>query len=123
MTARLIRRIAILLVALYASGQVALAQAACGLDRGAMAQAMTMAAGDTCDDCGQMVTDTLTATCVAHCTADLQLTPSDPVSIPDAGFVPLPALRKPPVGTGPPLSAELLAAAVPRRILLHSFQI
>lgn len=123
MTAHLIRRIAILLVALYASGQVALAQAACGFDRGAMAQAMTMAAGDTCDDCGQVATDTLTATCVAHCTADLQLKPSDPVSIPDAGFAPLPTLRKPPLETGPPLSAELLAAAVPRRILLHSFQI
>ena len=104
---------------------MALAQATCGLDRGAMAQAMTMAAGDTCDDCGQVGTntDTVTAACLAHCTADLQLTLSDPVSIPDAGFVPLPALWKPRVGVGPPLSAKLLAAAVPRRILLHSFQI
>lgn len=87
-----------------------------------MAQAMTMAAGDTCDDCRQLPGDVLTATCVAHCTSDLQLTAADPVSIPEAPFAPL-ALRKVRVGTGPPFSAQSLAAGVPRRILLHSFQI
>ena len=122
MTARLIRRFAIFLVAFYALGQLAVASAACQLDRNAMAQAMTMSAGDTCDDCVQVAVDALSAKCLAHCTADLQLTPGSPASIPAATYA-FAALPKARVGTGPPVSTEPPAAGVPRRILLHSFQV
>ena len=123
MTFRFIRRIAILLLASYAFGQAGVALAACGMDRGAMAQSMAMPAGDTCDDCVEVATDAVTATCIAHCTADLQLAASEPVSIPDAVYAPLPSLPKARVGTGPPVPAQTLAASVPLRILLHSFQV
>src|SRR4051812_10170272 len=73
MTLRLIRRVAIALLAFYAFGQASVALAACGMDRGSMAQAMTMPAGDACDDCATPVGDSVSALCVAHCTADLQI--------------------------------------------------
>jgi hypothetical protein len=123
MTLRLIRRIAIVLAAFSAFGHASVALAGCGMDRGAMAQSMAMPAGDTCDDCVKIATDAVTATCIAHCTADLQLAPGEPVSIPDAVYAPLPSAPKARIGTGPPVSAQTLAASVPRRILLHSFQV
>jgi hypothetical protein len=123
MTLRLIRRIAIVLLAFYAVGQASVALAACGMDRGVMAQSMAMPGGDACDDCVKVASDAVTVTCIAHCTADLQLAASEPVSIPDAVYAALPSAPKARVGTGPPVSAQALAASVPRRILLHSFQI
>lgn len=123
MTARLIRRIAILLLASYALGQAALAQAACGLDRASMAQSMAMPAGDTCGECVTVAADAVTATCIAHCTADLQLVPGEPVSIPGPVDAPVPPAPKARVGTGQSLAAQTLASNVPRRILLHSFQV
>lgn len=123
MSPRLLRNIALAVLALYAFAQASVALAACEMDRSAMAQAMAMPAGDTCEDCVEVATDALTATCLAHCTADLKRTFSDPVSIPDATCAPLPPLPKTRVGTGPPFLAEPLAAGVPRRILLHSFQV
>jgi hypothetical protein len=123
MTSRLIRRIAIALLAPYAFGQASVALAACGMDREAMAQAMAMPAGDMCDDCVEAGTDSVTALCVAHCTADLQVAGTAP----DVGVAPattasmlvvaVPRFRSPPLlGPVPP-------GAPPRRILLHSFQI
>jgi hypothetical protein len=104
MTSRLIRRIAIGLIAFYALGQASIAMAACGMDRSAMAQAMIMAA------------------CVAHCTADLQLTTATADAVPARAIesratIPVPSFRSPPVVAYPP------PATPPRRILLHSFQI
>ena len=123
MTLRLIRRIAIALVAFYAFGQANIAFAACGMDRGAMAQTMSMPAGDTCDDCAKAGADSVTAMCVAHCTADLQVAgPAPhaavaPVIIGSMLAVAVPRFRSPPV------VAYLPPGAPPRRILLHSFQV
>ena len=123
MTLRLIRRVALALVAFYAFGQASIAFAACGMDRGAMAQAMSMPAGDTCDDCAKAGGDSVTAVCVAHCTADLQVTAAAPEAPPALAVaesltaVAVPRFRSPPVvGYLPP-------GAPPRRILLHSFQV
>lgn len=123
MATHLIRRIAIFLIAFYAFGQASVAFAACGMDRGAMAQAMAMPAGDTCDDCVKANADSVTALCVAHCTADLQV----PAAAPDA--LPAPAAAESltafavPRFRSPPILAYLPPGAPPRRILLHSFQI
>jgi hypothetical protein len=121
MTARLIRRIAIALVAFYAFGQASVALAACGMDRGAMAQAMAMPAGDSCDDCAKAGADSVTALCVAHCTADLQLTGAAPDAAPAvAGVLMVAAV---PRFRSPSVLAYLPPGGPPRRILLHSFQV
>ena len=123
MTSRLIRRIAIALVAVYAFGQTSVAFAACSMDRGAMAQTMSMPAGDMCDDCAKAGADSVTALCVAHCIADLQVTGAAP----DAAVAPaiigsmlavaVLRFRNPPIPRLVPFDAP------PRRIMLHSFQI
>lgn len=123
MMTRVHRRIAIPLVAFYALGQAALAHSSCGLDRGSMAQSMAMPTGDTCDDCVTVAADALTATCIANCTADLQLAPGKPVSIPNAAYEPLLTLPKARLGAGPPVVAYPLPLMIARRILLHSFQV
>lgn len=123
MTARLIRRIAIALLALYAFGQASVALAACGMDREAMARAMAMPAGEPCGGCAPAERDSVGAVCVAHCTADLQTvstTPGD-AAPPSAIVVPLKAV--PPVFRSALLLACPPPGAPPRRILLHSFQI
>jgi hypothetical protein len=122
MTSRLIRRIALALLALYAFGQASVALAACGMERGGMAQAMAMPAGDTCDGCATADADSVTALCVAHCTSDLQLTGVAP------DVVAAPAVQSPtalPIARfgSPPVLAYLPRATLPRRILLHSFQV
>lgn len=121
MTARIVRRIAIALLALYAFGQASVALAACGMDREAMAQAMAMPAGDACDGCAGPAADSVTAACVVHCSADLWLAPdqSEVLAAPMAhrGGV------APATFVSPPISACLPPGAPPRRILLHSFQI
>lgn len=124
MTSRLIRRIAIALLAFYAFGQASVALAACGMDRSEMAQSMAMPAGGTCDDCAKTAGDSVTALCVAHCNADLQVagTAPDAVVAPAAIIesilaVAIPRFRSPPV------AVYLPPGAPPRRILLHSFQI
>lgn len=123
MTRHLLRRVAFVLIAFYAFGQATVALAACGMERGAMAQAMAMPAGDGCDDCAQGGTSSVTASCVAHCNADLQLTGSAPdAAVPVAAIadalmvVAVPRFRSRPV-------LAHLPAAPPRRILLHSFQV
>ena len=120
---RLIRRIAIALLAFYALGQASVALAACEMDRGAMAQAMAMPVGDGCDDCSKAAADSVTALCVAHCTADLQIAAVPPEAVVAAAIdgsapaVVVPRFRSPTVLSYPPPGAP------PRRILLHSFQI
>ncbi len=123
MNRSLLRRTAVLLTALFLFAQGSVALAACAMDRGSMATAMEMPADMECD-CGEMQANTTpTATCVAHCTADLQLS--------GAAFV---LVRTPSVSAvlhvvayrdssirgadkSPPRSG------VPPRILLHSYLI
>jgi len=123
MTSRLIRRIAIALLALYAFGQASVALAACGMDREAMAQAMAMPAGDTCDDCANAAADAITPLCVAHCTSDLQLTAAAPDALPAAAILDSLMAIAVPRFRSPPVLAYLPPGAPPRRILLHSFQV
>ena len=122
MRLRLLRRIAIVLLAFYAFGQVGVALAACGMDRGAMAQAMTMPAGQGCDECPQPGRDTVSAACAAHCTADLQLTARTPDAVP-ASAIEARAVLAVPIFSSPPVVASLPPGTLPRRILLHSFQV
>ena len=123
MNRSLLRRTAILLTALFLFAQGSVALAACAMDRGSMAPAMEMPADMECD-CGEVQANTApSATCVAHCTVDLQLS--------GAAFVLVHA---------PSVSAVLYVVAfrdssirfaekapprsgVPPRILLHSFLI
>jgi hypothetical protein len=125
MTARPIRRIAILLLAVYAFAQASVALAACGMDRGAMAQAMAMPAGHGCDDCAGQAgdADSITAACVAHCTADLQVTAAEPVFIAGTVYAQGLTLPRPRWDAGPPVAAHWPPGTLSRRILLHSFQV
>ena len=123
MTLRLVRRIAFALVAFYAFGQANIALAACGMDRGEMAQAMAMPASDTCDDCVKAGGEAVTAACVAHCAADLQLTAAAPDALPAPAVAELLAPVAFPRFRSPPILAYQLPGAPPRRILLHSFQV
>ena len=123
MTSRLIRRIALALLALYAFGQASVALAACGMDREAMAQAMAMPAGDPCDDCAKADADSVTALCVAHCTADLQLAAAAPDALPAAAIADALIVIAVPRFRSPPVLAYLPPGTPPRRILLHSFQV
>ena len=123
MTSRLIRRVAIALLAFYAFGQASVALAACAMDRGEMGQAMAMPDGGTCDDCAPAGEDAVTALCVAHCTVDLQVAGTAP------GVVVAPAIIESmlavavPRFRSPPVVVYLQPGAPPRRILLHSFQV
>ena len=123
MTFRLIRRIAIALLAFYAFGQASVALAACGMDRGEMAQAMAMPAGDTCDDCAKAGGGSVTAVCVAHCTADLQVAGTAPDVVAAPAIIESMLAVAVPRFRSPPLLVYLPPGAPPRRILLHSFQV
>lgn len=123
MTARLIRRIALALLASFALGQATVALAACGMDRGAMAQAMAMPAADTCDDCARAGADAVTPLCVAHCTADLQVAAAAPDALPAAAIADSLMAIAVPRFRSPPVLPYLPPGAPPRRILLHSFQV
>ena len=122
MNRRLLRRIALLLSALLLFAQGSVALAACAMDRGSMAPAMEMAADMECD-CGEMANTAPTATCVAHCTVDLQLSGTAFVLVraPSVSAVlHAVAFRDSPIrmaAKAPPRSG------VPPRILLHSFLI
>src|SRR4051812_14822638 len=72
MNLRLKRRLAIAVLALLAFAQASMALAACAMDRGSMGQAMTMPSDEPCDCGAAEVQQPVSATCVAHCTADLQ---------------------------------------------------
>ncbi len=122
MTRRLVRRVTVMLITLLAFAYGSLALAACGMDRGSMAQAMAM---PDMPDCGGAPGSVPApgAVCAAHCSSDLQL-PGLQIPLVRAG------------GAAPVLVVEvrhhrfdgaLLAApphpAPPPRILLHSFLI
>jgi hypothetical protein len=123
MTLRLIRRTALMLIALFAFAQASVAVAGCLMDRGSMAASQEMAADNGCD-CPPADGGGPSAVCVSHCTADLQL----------FGQYMAPVVHAAPqhgvlVVHG---SDRRLAVAIPyvpppatppRRILLHSFLI
>jgi hypothetical protein len=122
MNLRLVRRVSICIIALFAFAQASVVLAACEMDRASMAQAMTMEAGEACS-CGGEMQMTVTASCVAHCTADLQLS-GLPVTL-VYGLAAAPLLIAPTSHVDLALIARHAPPpfAVPRRILLHSFLI
>ena len=123
MSRSLLRRTAVALTALFLFAQGSVALAACAMDRGSMAPATQMAADMECD-CGEMqAKSTPSATCVAHCTVDLQLSGAALVLVhaPSVcAVLQVAAFRDSPIRVAeksPPRSG------VPPRILLHSFLI
>ena len=114
----------VFVLAALAFAQASAVLAACSMDRGMLANAMAMSAGQECDACDQAVMASVNQ-CVAHCTADLQQV-SQPVAIvPTPAAVPvLWVVAQPP---GPPSPPKGLTArppgAPPHRVLLHSFLI
>lgn len=119
MSLRLVRRIALLLAALYAFGQGTVALAACDVKGGSMA---AMPADDGCDGCGDPTTHVLGPVCVFHCSADSQLTAASPEPLADT---PVAFLKVAPPARfdRPPAAPCHPPGSPPRRILLHSFQI
>jgi hypothetical protein len=122
MSARLIRRLAVLLLALYAFGQAKVVLAGCDMERASMAHAMAMQAGNTCGDCDVAEPEIVSAACVAHCTGDSQLPGRALAAIPPAPSAPLLPVVVP-TFRSPPVVAYLPPGSLPRRILLHSFQV
>jgi hypothetical protein len=124
MTCVIKRRVARLLIGLLVFSQASIAFAACSMDRGAMAQAMT--SDDACADCASAPGGAapIRNVCLAHCTSDLQLAgiaialAAAPADLPVL-MVARPELRSTPrTGLSTPPSG-----APPHRILLHSFLI
>jgi hypothetical protein len=116
------RYIALLLLGALGFSQVSIALAACFMDRGSMAQASDM----RCVECGTADPQPLiSVACVAHCTADLQLTAAPVAIVRSAADTPVlvVAARKPP---GAAMSRGLESpppGAPSRRVLLHSYLI
>lgn len=114
MNRRLIRRFSIWLIALLAFAQTSVALAACSMDRGSLAPMLEMSSD--CGDCANR--------CIAHCTADLQLSGSCAALAVHPADVPVLVLARAEVDRAPcaadPVSPP---GTVPIRILLHSFLI
>jgi hypothetical protein len=125
MNIRLIRRVSIWLIAMLAFAQASVAIAACSMDRGSLAPMLEMA-GD-CGDCQTQVkpdAPQYANRCVAHCTADLQLSGSTTALVRSPAY--LPVLLLPPFERLASPRTGLQApppGSVPHRILLHSFLI
>jgi hypothetical protein len=131
MNRRLIRRLALALIAFLAFAQASVVLAACAMDRGEMGPMVVQtsesaAAGDQCcaSDSVRSFEAQVSNNCLAHCTADLQLTgfPVVWVHVPAA----TPVLLLPPPERSFPGRAILEAPPPPTitsRILLHSFLI
>lgn len=121
---KLLRRIALLLIAALCLGQASLALAACSMERGGLA-ATWASADEPCGGCGLPAEGAASANaCVAHCTSDLQLTGVAPVLARSAADAPVLVLDHPALRLH--LHHGLAAAppgTPPRRILLHSFLI
>ena len=119
----LVRRAATLLIALFVFAQASVVLAACAMDRASMAQAMTMASDESCSCGGTEMQQSVTASCVAHCTADLQLA-GLPIALVH-GAASAPVLVVPMAEVHPSLAALHTPppSPLPRRILLHSFLI
>ncbi|HZE60195.1 MAG TPA: hypothetical protein VE085_06530 [Burkholderiales bacterium] len=128
MKARLIRKLALSLVALMLFAQASFVLAACQRERGSLASMMMApaTADEHCGDCRGVVShdDALYANrCFAHCTADLQAIGAPIGLVRSAADVPVLLVQRTPtrppdtgVGAAPP-------GGPPHRILLHSFLI
>ena len=119
MNRRLLRRLALVLIAFLAFAQAGVALAGCFMDRGEMA-AMAMQ-GDCCSPAPEFEpAPELRNNCLAHCTADLQLS-GLPVGLVQApAHTPVLVL---PRATFPYPPAPPPVVTLPSRILLHSFLI
>jgi hypothetical protein len=125
MNIRLIRRVALWLIATLAFAQASVVLAACTMERGSMAPMLEMA-GD-CGDCNTQAepdAPQYANRCVAHCTSDLQLSGSLAALAVHPADVPVLALPRAEVYRVPRAVAHVSPpGAVPVRILLHSFLI
>jgi hypothetical protein len=121
MTRRFIRFLAILLVTGYAFAQASAALAGCAMEQGSSMQDMTMPSGEGCDGCAKVNWDSLAPSCVMHCTADAQLAAPEPVAIAASTLVM--TLPKAPPRARHSRSPDRPPGTLPRRILLHSFQV
>lgn len=113
-------------LALLAFTQASLVFAACAMERGELAQVLTQPADhDCCDEMGNASGDgipMMANECVAHSTADLQVS-GGPLPI-FVAIASLPVLHLPvdrPAAV--PRATPALRERVPSRILLHSFLI
>ena len=122
MNRRLIRRVAVMLIALLTFAHGSLALSACGMDRGSMAQAVAM---PDMPDCNSAADDAPVpgAVCASHCSSDLQFPGLQLPLVRDAATVPVLVVEL----RERHFDGALLTApphpAPPRRILLHSFLI
>lgn len=121
MTRRLIRRVAVMLIALLAFAHGSLALAACGMDRGSMTQAMAMPDMPDCDGAGNAPAPG--AVCAAHCSSDLQLPGLQIPLVREAAAGPVLVVELRELHLDGALLAPLPHPAPPPRILLHSFLI
>lgn len=124
MNLRLIRRLALGLIALLMFAQASVVAAACQMERGTLSQMLQVV-----EDCGECDTHVKPSPqyanrCIAHCTADLQLSVLPVALVRAPADVPVLVIahaeRRLPGGLG--LEAPPPGAAPPR-ILLHSFLI
>ena len=119
MNRRLIRRIAFVILALLGFAQASFALAGCVMDRGGMAAMAST--GDCCGGTPQFeALPQLKNGCLAHCTADLQVT-GEPAGLVQASADVLVYLVPP--RTVPYPAAPPPARVIPPRILLHSYLI
>ena len=127
MKPRFLRRIAVLLLASLAFAQASVAFAVCPLERGMLSHTIAPQPNEPCAGCGTSATgyDSLYANrCLAHCTADLQLTGDAVAMVRRPGDAVM--LLAPRADLRLRLRAGLDApppGAPPHRILLHSFLI
>ena len=124
MNRRYTRRISIWLIAMLVFAQASLAVAACTMDRGSLAPMLEMGAGCDCETELKPDAPQYANRCVAHCTADLQLSGSMTALVRSPAYVPV--LWLPPIERhASPRTGldETPPGAPPSRILLHSFLI
>jgi len=124
MNPRILRRVSIWLIAMVAFAQASVASAACQMDRGSLRPMLEVAHDCGCETHVKPYSPQYANRCIAHCTADLQLSglPAALVQAPAHA----PVLLLPRVERRVPGSAGLDApppGAAPPRILLHSFLI
>ena len=120
MKSSLRRRVASVLLAVLALAQLSTAFASCFMDRGGMRAAMSAEATMPCEGCS--TAQSPSNVCVAHCTADLQISGGVPMPICSAADLPVLTIVLPDLS---PLPTTRVVGAhpgdPPPRILLHSF--
>jgi hypothetical protein len=124
MNHRFTRRISIWLIAVLVFAQASVAVAACTMERGSLAPMLEMVDGCECETQLKPDAPQYANRCVAHCTADLQLSGSTTALVRSPAY--LPVLLLPPFERLASPRTGLQApppGSVPHRILLHSFLI